>query len=433
LIALITIRVGDQSIVAGGAYEIKAVFTNATGLYPKANVELAGVSVGLIKKIELSPEGKAVVTLGISKHVKLSENSQILLKQKGFLGEAYVEIIPGDANQPPLKNGSVTTQTQSGGDVANLVNQFNGIAGDVKEITKTIKGWTNEDQNGSIAMTVHNLEEFTRVMRDVSTRNEENLDRIMQNMSDLTSELKEMVHNNKQNVNETMDQVASITKKIDEGRGTLGKLVNDPETVDKLNHSLDSLSDALGGYRQMELGLGYHMEYLNPSNEFKNYVSIDFKPTPDEALMLDIITDPTPASHREQRISDITTGGTTTTVTTENNVLSRNSILFSAQLAKKFYDFTLRGGLIESSGGVGMNYNTGPFGASFDAFAFRNRFNEKPHLKAMGTVNLTPNIYVLGGADDMLNPAQKTDYFMGGGFRIVDEDVKSLLGLAKLR
>lgn len=433
LVAFATIRVGDQSVVAGGAYEIDALFSNATGLYPKASVEVAGVNVGVVKKVNLTPEGKALAVLRISKRVKIPADSTVYLKTKGFLGEAYVEIVPGDPSKPLLKNGEVIQRTQSGGDVNSLVNQFNSIASDVKEITTTFKGWVNEKEGGAVATTVQNLNEFVRVMRDVSTRNEENLDRIMQNMADLTYELKNLVQNSKQDVGETAERLASITKKIDEGRGTIGKLVNDSETVEKLNASLDNLSEALGGYRQMELGLGFHTEYMKPSKEFKNYFSVSLKPTPDEAVLLDVVTDPTPATHRERRVTDVTAGGATTTVTTEGSVLERNSLLLSAQLAKKFYDFTLRGGLIESRGGIGLDYTQGPMGVSFSAFDFRTAFNEKPHLKLMGTLNVTPNLYLLGGADDPLNPNQKTDFFMGGGFRFVDEDIKSLLGLARLK
>lgn len=433
LIAFVTVRVGDQSIVAGGAYDIEAVFDNATGLYPKASVEVAGVDVGVVKRIELTDGGKALVTMGISKHVKIPPDSLVFLKTKGFLGEAYIEIVPGDPLKTPLKDGGRVARTESGGDVSGLVNQFNAIAKDIQDITTTMKAWMNEEKGGMIASTVRNLDEFTRVMRDVSVRNEENLDRILQNMADLTHEMKTMVEQNRGDVDATMERMASITKKIDEGRGTLGKLVNDPETADKLNASLDNLSEVLGGYRQMELGLGFHTEYLNRSEDFKNYVSASLKPTPDTALLVDIISDPAPDTARTRRVSDVTVGGTTTSVTTENEVLERDAILFSAQLAKKFYDFTLRGGLIESKGGLGLDYDKGPVGLSFSAFDFETDFNEQPHLKFMGTLNVTPNLYLLGGADDVLNPAQRTDFFFGGGLRFVDEDIKSLLGLARLR
>lgn len=431
IITFATVRVGDQSIISGGGYELMGVFGNATGLYPKASVEVSGVTVGVVKKVGLTPDGKAQVTMGVNRDIHLSQNSRAFLKTRGFLGEGYVEIVPGDPSLPPLKDGGFFTQTDSGGDVQGLVNQFSAIAGDVKDVAHTIKGWTNEEEGGQIALTVNNLNEFVKILRDVTVKNQENLDRIVANMADLTHEIKEMVHESRSNVEGSMERLNSITQKIDEGRGTIGKLVNDPQTAEKLNDSLDSLNDALGGFKKMELGLGFHTEYQT-TNNYKNYFHASLAPTPDKAVLVEIVTDPTPPIKRTQRTSDITVGGTTTTVKTENAQLNRYGVLFSAQLAKKFYDFTVRGGLIESTGGVGLDYNRGPLGLSFSAFDFQTKFNEKPRIKGMGTVHLTDNLFVLGGLDDPLNPTADTNYFMGGGFRIVEDDIKSLIGSAKL-
>ncbi|OGQ05421.1 MAG: hypothetical protein A3F82_00585 [Deltaproteobacteria bacterium RIFCSPLOWO2_12_FULL_44_12] len=432
IITMVTIRVGDKSIISGGDYDLMGIFTNATGLYPKAAVEVAGVSIGVVKNIGLTADGKAQVTMGVNRDVHLPQNSRCFLRTRGFLGEAFVEIIPGDSSLPPLKDGEFFTTTESGGDINGMVNQFNSIADDVKEITHTLKGWVNEKEGGAIASTVNNLNDFVKVMRDLTTKNEQNLDRIVNNMADLTHEIKSMVQNSKQDVENSMDRIASITQKIDEGRGTIGKLVNDPETAQKLNDAVDSLNEALGGYKKMELGFGFQTEYLNRSKDFKNYFNVSLSPTPDESILLGLVSDPSPDTKREKRITGVTVGGTTTTVTTENEVLQRDSVLFSAQLAKKFYDFTIRGGIIESKGGVGLDYLKGPVGVSFSAFDFENKFNEKPHLKLTGSVNVTQNLYLVGGADDPLNPAQKTDYFVGGGFRLVDDDIKSLLGLSSM-
>lgn len=427
-----TVKVGDQSVVSGGAYELYATFSNASGLYPKASVEIAGVDVGLVKSVGLTPDGKAIVLVGIREGVSLPENSQAFLRSRGFLGEAYIEIIPGDAGLPPLKSGQFIAQTESGGDLSDMVDQFNLIATDVKEITKTLRRWTDEKEGGVVSETVHHLHDFAKVMRDVTTKNEENMNQIVRNMADWTREMRLLMNNSRYDAEQAVDRIASISKKIDEGRGTLGRLVNDSETADKVNESLDSLNEALGGYKRMELGLGFHAEFLNPSNDFKNYVSVSLKPTPDQAILLDFVSDPNPDTTRETRISDVTVGGVTTRVTTENEILKRDKVLFSAQFAKYFYDLRLRGGMIESKGGLGADYQLGALGLHFDAFDLEKRFNEKPHLKGMGTLNLTRNIYVLGGVDDPLNPAQRTDFFVGAGYHIIDDDIKSLLGFASL-
>lgn len=432
ILVFATIRVGDKSVVGGGGTELTGIFNNASGIYPRATVEIAGVKVGLVKDLGLTPEGKAQVKMEVNRDVRLTQDTRCFLKTRGFLGEAYVELVPGDPAALPFENGAFCARTESGGDINSMVNQFNAIAGDVKDITSTISRWTNEKEGGEIAVTVRNLNEFVQVMHDISARNEENLDRIVSNMADLTHELKTMIQNNRGNVNASMESFASISRKIDEGRGSIGKLINDPETAEKLNDAVDSLNEALGGYKKMELSFGFHTEYLTSTSDFKNYFHVGLSPVPDTSVLFDLVSDNDPSPDRATQVNDITVGNTTTTVTTQTAATSRNSIRFSAQLAKKFYDFTIRGGIIESRGGVGMDYDKGPLSLQFSAFDFQTRFGQKPHLKALGQMNMTQNLFLVGGVDDPLNPAFSTDYFFGAGFQFVDDDLKSLLGMARV-
>jgi phospholipid/cholesterol/gamma-HCH transport system substrate-binding protein len=226
-----------------------------------------------------------------------------------------------------------------------------------------------------------------------------------------------------------MDRIASITRKIDEGKGTVGRLINDEETVDKLNEAVDNLNDTLGGFKRLETEIGYHAEYLTQSTDFKHYVDLSLRPAPDKALMLSLISDPDPRPTHVQNTTNITAGGNTATVVTDTATINRQKLAFSAQLAKSFYDFTLRGGIIESSGGFGMDYKKGPIAAHFSAFDFSTRFNEKPHLKAAADVNVTRNLFLTGGADDIINnQGTRPEWFVGVGFRFVDDDIKRYLG-----
>ena len=413
LIVYATIQVGDQSAVRGGGYELNAEFKTVTGLHSKAPIELAGVGVGVVKKVELIGD-HARVTILVRKDVWLSQGTQAVLRSRGFLGDTYIELVPGDTKLPALKGGDSIAQTQIGGDLNQLVHQFNGIADDVQNTT------------------LPNLDQFVKVLKEVSVRNEQNFNKIAENLAALTEKLNQVVQNSGDNAQESVQRIASIARKIDEGRGTIGKLVNDESTIQKLNSAVDSLNQTLGSFNKTEFSMGYHTEYLGATKDFKNYVSLGVKPAPDKAFLFDFVEDPSPARKRKNTVSDITTGGTTTTVTTETSTLERQGVQFSAQLAKKFYDLTVRGGMIESRGGVGLDYDVGPMQVSFSAFDFETKFGQKPHLKMYGTLNLTQNFYLMGGADDPLNPNQKTDYFGGVGFRLVDEDIKSLLRLGSL-
>ncbi len=429
IIVWATVRVSDRTSVSGSGYTLSVIFDNATGLKKKAPVELAGVQIGVVKDIELVDSSRAKVDLLVSDGVRLSEGSKSILRTRGFLGETYVEIVPGSPDLPQLQEDGEILFSARTGDINSLVGQFTLIADDIKHVTSSLRTMVGKDQNAPINKIVGNLEEFTAAIKNVTLRNEDNIDRITSNLAAMTEQLREIIVRGQSDVEESMDRIASITRKIDEGRGTIGRLVNDEETVDKLNEAVDNLNETLGGFKRLEMEVGYHVEYLTQSEDFKHYVSLALQPAPDKAFLFDIVSDPDPRPTFVQRDTAVTVGGTTTNVTTETATIDREQIKFSAQLAKKFYDFTVRGGIIESTGGVGLDYDKGPLGLHFSAFDLSTRFDQRPHLKLFGDVNITDNFYLLGGADDMLKENDRPDWFVGAGFRMADDDVKSVIGL----
>ena len=165
---------------------------------------------------------------------------------------------------------------------------------------------------------------------------------------------------------------------------------------------------------------------MTKSQDFKNYVHVALRPSPDKAFLLDFVADPNPNPSHTVRTTDVTVGNNTTQVITDTGTIERNKLRISAQLAKKFYDFTVRGGLIESTGGVGLDYDKGPLGVHFSAFDFQSRYGQRPHLKLMGDVAVTKNFYLLGGLDDIIASQNANDFFVGAGFRLIDEDIKTL-------
>lgn len=431
ILAWATIRVGDKTAVHGGGYNLDAVFENATGLKIKAPVELAGVQVGVVKDINLLDSRQARVTLAMSKEVRLPDDSTAILRTRGFLGETYVEIVPGNPDRQMLASGQTIPYASRTGDINSLVGQFSEIASDIKQITSSLKETMGQGKNSPVNQIVANLDEFTRAIKEITLRNEDNIDRVTENLAAMTGELREIITRGRSDVEESMDRIASITRKIDEGKGTVGRLVNDEETIDKLNDAVDNLNDTLGSFKRLETEIGFHTEYMGRSKDFKNYVSLALRPAPDKAFLVDVVSDPNPDPTRVQKITDVTVGGATTQVTTNTATTDRNRLLFSAQLAKKFYDFTLRGGIIESTGGLGLDFSKGPLGVEFSAFSFMSKENQRPHLKLLGNVNLTRNFYFVGGADDFISNLGQRNWFLGGGFKLVDDDIKTVMGLTR--
>jgi len=131
--AYLTLKLGKVEMLGGDAYAVKARFIDVTGLRDGASVELAGVRVGRVDGIELSADKKAIVSLKISKGVKLSDDAIVSIKTNGLIGDKYVKITPGGAGDP-VRPGDLLTETESSVDIQDLIGKY--VFGGVKEDKK---------------------------------------------------------------------------------------------------------------------------------------------------------------------------------------------------------------------------------------------------------------------------------------------------------
>ena len=105
------ISISDLSIFEKG-HHLQVVFGFASGLREAAPVRLAGVEVGLVKKLQVfvdeadSRKTKVKVKVWIKDDTAIPADSKITINQLGILGEKYLEIIPG-TSVDSLKDDSV--------------------------------------------------------------------------------------------------------------------------------------------------------------------------------------------------------------------------------------------------------------------------------------------------------------------------------------
>jgi phospholipid/cholesterol/gamma-HCH transport system substrate-binding protein len=92
----------------------------------------------------------------------------------------------------------------------------------------------------------------------------------------------------------------------------------------------------------------------------------------------------------------------------------------------------VRGGIIESTGGVGIDYfaKNDKIKASFDAYDFSAQNDvrgDKAHLKASVRYRLLKHVDLVAGYDNFLNK-KAANVFGGVGVTFVDDDLKYMVG-----
>lgn len=107
-----------------GGYQVSARFDNIGSLKVRAPVSLSGVRIGRVAGIDIDPiTFQAVVRMSLDPAYPLPEDSSASIFTSGLLGEQYVGIEPGGA-EDDLANGDEIKLTQSALVLERLIGQF---------------------------------------------------------------------------------------------------------------------------------------------------------------------------------------------------------------------------------------------------------------------------------------------------------------------
>jgi len=122
--AYLSIRLGNIGVFQDDSYTVKAQFGSISGLKEGAVVEIAGVKVGKVKKIQLHQgDYEAVVDLSIDNNVILQEDSIASIRTAGIIGDKYVKITPGGSEDIIEPNGEIT-ETEASINLEELVSKY---------------------------------------------------------------------------------------------------------------------------------------------------------------------------------------------------------------------------------------------------------------------------------------------------------------------
>ena len=107
----------------GSGYQVLVNFDNISGLKVGAAVEVAGVEVGRVESIQLSPGDRARVVLRLKPGLKLHDDAIASIRTKGIIGDKFVKLSPGSSEKliPP---GGKIRDTESAVDWEELISKY---------------------------------------------------------------------------------------------------------------------------------------------------------------------------------------------------------------------------------------------------------------------------------------------------------------------
>src|SRR3954454_22970691 len=114
ILLFLWISFGGSVPLKANKYELRISFPEATTLAEQADVRLAGVSIGKVRKKDLDKGGNRTrVILDINRrYAPLPKDTKAILRQKTLLGETFVELTPGDPKTGTLPDHAILPNAQ---------------------------------------------------------------------------------------------------------------------------------------------------------------------------------------------------------------------------------------------------------------------------------------------------------------------------------
>lgn len=442
-----SLKMTDSPLFRRGS-KISVYLTDATGIFVNSKVKLSGIDVGVVDKIELDDQ-KAKITLIIDKGVRLPDPAVVVPKPMGVLGDKYLEIQQATsedlkAESPtgslhPLwrrvsnwlcpealaaqdsrvyKSGEVLPARNQSAALDDMMRDVAKLSQDLKVITQEVKTLLSGNRD-EINVTMKNLEKITTDIAQVTSKiNDKEVKKELEQLSKTVIQMSNTVRN-----------LEAVSQKIERGEGTIGKLINDSETIDRVNDTLGAVSATIDRARRIQTWVDMETQYLGRTSEVQTRVKLGLFTSYDFAYWAGISVDD--YGTYERTLTTTTKVGSGTEETTVENVRKPNAVKFSFLLYKKFMNFAAGAGMLENAGGFTLEAfdRRERFRASLSAFDFGSDTN--PVLR----LNLAYNPWsVFTISAGYFHPFESRDaaeprrsWTVGVGLRFTDDDLKTVL------
>ncbi len=419
-------------------YYIYVVVDDASGITKKSKVKLRGVTVGYVDSMKLLDNGVKLKLL-IKDGVKIPKGSEVTVAQDNVLGGKYLKIIPGDS-VAYLKPNEVIDKYLPSASMEDVMSNINKAVDDVRVLLAKLNKTMNDETIDNFHELMANLKISSQKLDNILTTTQNRLPEILDNANSLLLTYKHTgdVINAKlpgilrktdlllAKLNKTGDILNTKLPQLADEYIKLGQNANDllVENKEGLKNTINAasdffasgsqsfqkLDDMLGSMQKSQIEVDIYSNYMTEDDYFRTTANIAYRPNPTKYYIV---------------------GVTSTKDYSEPNPDDEDKIYFNAMLGKRYDNLLVRGGIIQSTGGLGADYflDKDKVKLSADIYDF-NAVNDirgdKPNLSLKATYIYLKHLEFIAGVDNVLN-TDATTFFLGLGVKFIDNDLKTII------
>lgn len=449
---ILSTQVTNMSSFSDDGYHVSSYIDDATGLDVHSKVLMNGVKIGEVSDVLI--EGRRVkIILTIDKGVKIAQDSTMYITQESVLGAKTINLVSGTSTKDLDENGEITkfhsyaAFDQTSDSVDSAAKEMKYLMQDLRDVVSNVEGEElkrliatfNRVGDNLDGMLLENRKELRDTIESVHTLSEKYIITADSINSDLPSILKEIKSITKRlnTLSDTLDN--KVPKAVDnfikiednvsaivvENRKGIRDAIDSANVLlEGADETFTKVDDLLSSFTQSELQVGMTINYMTNDSNLKSYANIAYLPNPETYYLLDIVS-MTDYSKSDSNGKYVPT-----------KIHDNSKFLFSGQYAKRFDNLLVRGGIIESTGGLGIDYYmyNDKFKVGMELYDF-NAVNDlratNPHMTLAMRYKFLKHLELHAGYDNFLNKNSQNLY-LGLGVSFIDNNFKYILGSASM-
>ncbi|HNP48562.1 MAG TPA: MlaD family protein, partial [Bacteroidia bacterium] len=271
--------IGSNRNLFGKNITLYSTFYNISGLQVGNNVRFSGIDVGTVEKMEIISDTAVKVTMRVDEKLTqfIRTNSIAMIGTDGLMGNKLINIEPGTGDSPTVTDGASIPSLKSVDteQMLRTLNQTNQNVSIISEDLRVLTGNINKSRGTlytvlmdttlafSLRKTLENIEgvsnnldEFTGDLSSVVKGVQEGkgtLGGLINDSSRIALSFQQslqMIESSGRNLNQITEELKTAVDKLNSGQGPAGALLNDPTSAEHLKKTLANLDSSTANFNE---------------------------------------------------------------------------------------------------------------------------------------------------------------------------------------
>lgn len=238
---------GEDLFSSGKTFYVK--YQNVAGLSKSAPITFNGLKVGKVGNITIQDDASLLVELQVDSDFPISKSSKAEIYDAGFVGGREIAIIPNLEDKTIAENESFLTPSNKLGLTDNIAVQIEPLKNKIEKLLDNanvlfanVNTLLDANTQQNLKKSIANLSETMKTFSDASksindhlvtnkqkiNNSLSNFDRMSTNFASLSDSLASIdIKNTVTQLENSLSNINSLTSKLNNGEGTMGKMLND--------------------------------------------------------------------------------------------------------------------------------------------------------------------------------------------------------------